>query len=96
MIRRHSSNVMSSQAVNGTIAATLTSTSTLPWRLTVSSTMRCTSASLRHVDREPERAGQLRGGLLRARAVDVGEDDLGALVGELLGDRPADPLGGIR
>src|SRR2546425_4395777 len=46
MIRRHSSNVISSQAVNGTMAATFASTSTLPCRERVSSTARWTSSGL--------------------------------------------------
>src|SRR5438094_5722667 len=45
MIRRHSAKSMSSHAVNGTIAATLTSTSSLPCSDTVSSTNRLTSSS---------------------------------------------------
>src|SRR2546421_2027215 len=44
MIRRHSSKVISSQGVNGTIAATLASTSTFPWRESASATMRCASS----------------------------------------------------
>ena len=45
MIRRHSAKSTSSHGVNGTIAATFTSTSSLPCCATVSATIRLTSSS---------------------------------------------------
>ena len=40
------------------------------------------------------RAGQLARRLLRAGAVDIGDDDRRAAIGEASGDRPADARGG--
>ena len=95
MIWRQSSRSTSSQGMKGTIAALLTSTSTLPNRSSVASTMRLDVAGIGDVRPRPPSPSPVSavGRRLRSLLVDVGDDDRRALLGELLGDRPADPLG---
>src|SRR6266516_3957930 len=85
MMRRHSAKSTSSQAVKGTMAALLTSTSSLPKRETVSSTRRRTSSSF-------EMSTCMPAPPPGASAVQVGDDNRCTLLGQLVGDRLADAL----
>ena len=94
MIRRQWSRSTSSQAMKGTIAALLTSTSILPCSSSTESTIAPTESSEETSTSIALPALERRRRLLGALGVDVGDDDGRPLGVELLGDRPADALRG--
>ncbi len=93
MIRRHSLKSMSSHAVKGTMAALLTRMSSFPKWATVCSMSDGDLVRVGDVHGHRERTRDLGRRCRGARAVDVRDDDLGALRGELVRDGPADALG---